>query len=166
MAKIYKVILIFVAIFFTFCPIITYAQGQKLSRAEQEFRERYVDGADLICIGKVISRPVSAPPNLLQVEFDPNWQIVIIEVSNVSVGKSKKGDRIQVIFPGTVSLVWSGSPKLVLGEEYVFILQDLTLYKNLLKKPEQVKRGQYYLAISPERVQPKNTSTKIKSMVH
>ncbi len=166
MLKVCKWLFIFLVLVFAMVfPVLVHSQKGS-SVADQEFRERYIDGSDLICIGKVLSESVPAPANLLQVPFDPNWQMVTVEVSGAFVGNSKRSDRIQIIFPGTTSVMWAGPPKLVLGGEYVFILQDLTSYRYLPNKPEQVKKGQYYLVMSPERVQPKTRANFIQAMIH
>lgn len=151
-----------ISIFFIFIIAISVCAQKNLSIADQKFKERHMYKADLICVGRVISI-IPAPLDLLQREYDPDWQIAAVEVSDTFVGEIGKNDKIQVIFPNSTNLMWPGRPNISPGREYVFILQDLKLYEHLPRK--EIGEGEYYMAIHPARIQPKIRAAKIKMMI-
>lgn len=59
-------------------------------------------------------------------EHDPVWKRATIEVFEALKGTASPGSKISVYFASSTDVAWFGAPKLVVGEQGVWLLQPNT----------------------------------------
>jgi hypothetical protein len=92
--------------------------GQRL--ADERLRERLAR-ADLVIAGQVAATALLEGEGPVVSEHDPEWWQAEIDVE--SVVKGSAGKRVTILFPGSVDIAWSQSPKFEPGQAGIWILQ-------------------------------------------
>ena len=101
----------------------------------QEYKslESRVNLADLIVYGKVEKiKDMEPKRQSFETEHDPNYKLAIISTKEV-LKKSTSLDTINVYFASSDDIQWYRSPKLIVGDEGIFLLRDAT---NIFKEKE------------------------------
>jgi len=88
-----------------------------------------IDSAGLVIVGRVEEvRPPSmataAPSAAPITEHDPEWKEAIIHADSIIKGPASSAKEIVVHFPASIDVSWYEWPKLKVGQEGTFILQD------------------------------------------
>lgn len=105
------------------------AEGERALAAQNlATLQRNVDAARVVIVGRVeLVRPppaaAAAGPQGRLSEHDPKWQEAVVAVSEVVKGQVASGSqRVTLRFPASRDVVWYDAPKLVPGQEGVFLL--------------------------------------------
>lgn len=96
--------------------------GQAEQRlADERLRERLAR-ADLVIAGRVTEiTPLEGEGRVVFTEHDPEWWKAEVDVETVAKGPAE--ERVTVLFPRSVDIAWSQSPKFEPGQAGVWILQ-------------------------------------------
>lgn len=96
------------------------------SRRDRPLRER-IEAASSVFEGRVeseraLSAPADQPGRLREPpsEHDPEWHVAAVRVVTALKG-SERGALVNVIFPASRDIMWFNAPKLMVGQELVFI---------------------------------------------
>jgi hypothetical protein len=88
-----------------------------------------IDSAGLVIVGRVEEvRPPSmataAPSAAPITEHDPEWKEAVIHADSIIKGPASSAKEIVVHFPASIDVSWYEWPKLKVGQEGTFILQN------------------------------------------
>ena len=101
--------------------------------------------AAAVVVGRVASLSKAGPGSYL--EHDPDWWVAVIEVSQVALGKVRRGD-LKVLYANSQDVRWRAHPKPRAGQEAAWILHltDTTISKAaryVLADPADVQQVQF-----------------------
>lgn len=98
--------------------------GEAQQRLADERLQERINLAELVIVGRV-EKTQPAPkhgPRIPITEHDPDWWEAVIHVESVEKGHHE-GPLITILFPNSVDIAWSQSPKFHPGQEGIWILQ-------------------------------------------
>ncbi|HYO13098.1 MAG TPA: hypothetical protein VE685_07895 [Thermoanaerobaculia bacterium] len=100
-------------------------RGQVLAadrRSQDQILAERVQGAALVVVGKVVeTRPAETGPQPIT-EHDPQWWEAVIEVDSVLKGSKPEGNRVTVLYPESLDVMWYEAPKPRKGWDAVWLL--------------------------------------------
>jgi hypothetical protein len=100
-------------------------RGQVLAadrRARDQILAERLQDAALVVTGKVVeTRPAATGPQPIT-EHDPQWWEAVIEVDSVLKGPQPQGNRITVLYPTSLDVMWYEAPRLHKGLDAVWLL--------------------------------------------
>jgi len=89
------------------------------TRGERAVAER-IESADVVVAGRVLETKAAQPPRIT--EHDPMWAEATVEVESVEKGELS-ADRVTVMYPTSMDVMWYQAPKLQVGQRGVWILK-------------------------------------------
>ncbi len=90
-------------------------------QSDQPLKARLSE-AGAVVVGRVVNtRPATAPSPRVT-EHDPGWQEAVIAVESVEMGDSS-GQTVDVLFAGSMDVMWFRAPKLQVGREGIWLLR-------------------------------------------
>lgn len=96
--------------------------GQAEQRLSDERLRERLARADLVIAGRVTEiAPLEGEGRVVFTEHDPEWWKAEVDVETVAKGHAE--GRVTVLFPRSVDIAWSQSPKFEPGQAGVWILQ-------------------------------------------
>ena len=96
--------------------------GQAEQRLSDERLRERLARADLVIAGRVTEiAPLEGEGRVVFTEHDPEWWQAEVDVETVAKGHAE--ERVTVLFPRSVDIAWSQSPKFEPGQAGVWILQ-------------------------------------------
>jgi hypothetical protein len=89
--------------------------------ADERLRDRLAR-ADVVIAGRVVEiAPVEGEGRVVFTEHDPEWWTAEVDVETAAKGPAE--ERVTVLFPRSVDIAWSQSPKFEPGQAGIWILQ-------------------------------------------
>jgi hypothetical protein len=133
---------------------------------DANLRARY-EAADRVIVGRVLSvgsATLSSRGGPTRVsEHDANWQEAVLEVEEAMKG-AEPGTQVVIRFPGSEDAAWFGVPKLSVGQEGTFMLQEDRISG---ADPPVTRGGEVgaFTAMQPSDVLPKADAERVRRLM-
>jgi len=100
-----------------------------LAAADDRRLAQRLEAAELVVVGKVVGMRTTAavgPTDGRVTEHDPEWMEAVVEVQRRLKGPATAAadDQVVVRFPGSQDVAWRYAPRLEIGQEGLFLLDD------------------------------------------
>jgi hypothetical protein len=133
----------------------TQVMGARLAALDSQVADR-VSGADLIVAGAVVDIEDLGVDGIAE---GTTWRLAFVRVSTVLKGQA--GAETVIQFPGAGSPRWATAPRLVLGQEGVFLLRRPSREPRMRK----VKASGVWVALDPNDVHASSALARIEGFV-
>jgi len=128
-------------------------------RLADESLQQRINLADLVIVGKV-KTTAPAPKHGERIpitEHDPDWWEAVIQVESVEKGHQK--GPVTILFPKSVDVAWSQSPKFQPGQDGIWILQ-----RDQQERGWPILRRPGLTALDPLDYQPRSELDRIRGL--
>lgn len=160
-------------------PVPAGASGQAtLQQAAQGHRDRrlldHIAAAGLIFRGRVRSvQPLESALGAYETDADapsehaPQWHVAVVEVVNPLRGGAAK-QQVTVVFAASQDIAWFQSPKLVPGQDAVFLAHAPTSEEETRHGPmlrELMRQQPVHMVTEPSHVLPATEEDRVRGLI-
>ena len=122
---------------------------------ENELRWRLAR-ADLVVTGKVLKvEPEAAGGTAAATEHAPDWQRATVSIKSVEKGTLKE-KTVVAHFASSMDIAWARAPKLIVGQEGLFILH---------RQPLELKKLEGLTVVHPRDVLAADQSDRVRELL-
>jgi hypothetical protein len=129
------------------------ARAKAVDRHLQERLSR----AELVIVGEVSETRPGEEGHVIFSEHDPDWWEALIDVESALKGDA--GGEVPILFPRSVDIAWSQSPKFEPGDDGIWILQ-----RDQTERGSPRLRKQGLTALDPLDFQPREELRRIRRL--